>query len=192
LPFRDKSSGGHRLSPCPRASAECVSGAGSDNRAETVSVLVGDLPTIRTAGHRKHLFDDPWTCPSPLSRPSRKSLTLALRPAILRPMRYALRTVAVLRSALCTRRDLLLEILALRHQLGVRSRSDRRFRPLTACSGCACEGCGRGGGRRWGWSSRRPSPGGIAAGCLDGGALARGGGQAGHASSATSGTSFDA
>jgi hypothetical protein len=64
------------------------------------------------------------TCHSPLSRPSRKSLTWALRPAILRPMRYALRTVAVLRSALCTRRDLLLEILALRHQLGVLSRSD--------------------------------------------------------------------
>jgi hypothetical protein len=34
--------------------------------------------------------------------------------------------------------------------------------PLTACSGCACEGCGRGGGRRWCWFSRRPSPGGIA------------------------------
>ena len=45
-------------------------------------------------------------------------------------MRYALRTVAALRSALCTRRDLLLEILALRQQLGVLSRSDRRFRPF--------------------------------------------------------------
>src|SRR6516225_2283466 len=43
-------------------------------------------------------------------------------------MRFAVRTVAVLRSALCTRRDLLVEILALRHQLGVRSRSHRRFR----------------------------------------------------------------
>ena len=32
-------------------------------------------------------------------------------------------------SALSTRRDLLLEILALRHQLGVLGRSDRRFRP---------------------------------------------------------------
>ena len=40
--------------------------------------------------------------------------------------------------------------------------------------------------------TRRPSPGGIAAGCLDGGALARAGGQAGHASSPTAGTSFDA
>src|SRR5215831_804979 len=64
--------------------------------------------------------------PSPLSRPSRKSLTLALLPAMLRTMRYALRTIAALRSALFTRRDLLLETLALRHQL---SRSNRRFRP---------------------------------------------------------------
>jgi hypothetical protein len=44
-------------------------------------------------------------------------------------MRDAFRTVAVLRSALSTRRDLLLEILALRHQLSVLGRSDRRFRP---------------------------------------------------------------
>jgi hypothetical protein len=43
-------------------------------------------------------------------------------------MRSALRAVAVLRSALSARRDLLLEILALCHQLGVVSRSDRRFR----------------------------------------------------------------
>ena len=40
----------------------------------------------------------------------------------------AIRTVAVLRSALSTRRDLLFEILALHHQLGVLGRSDRRFR----------------------------------------------------------------
>jgi hypothetical protein len=44
-------------------------------------------------------------------------------------MRDAVRTVAVLRSALPKRRDLLLEILALRHQLGVLGRADRRFRP---------------------------------------------------------------
>src|SRR6516164_10362629 len=48
---------------------------------------------------------------------------------MLRTMRYAPRTVAALRSALCTRRELLLETLALRHQLGVLSRSNRRFRP---------------------------------------------------------------
>jgi homeodomain-containing protein len=44
-------------------------------------------------------------------------------------MRDALRTVDALRAALLTRRDLLLECLALRHQLGVLARSDRRFRP---------------------------------------------------------------
>ena len=53
---------------------------------------------------------------------------LARPPAILRAMRDAVRTVAVLRSAPSTRRDLLLEILALHHQLGVLGRSDRRFR----------------------------------------------------------------
>src|SRR3989449_6305366 len=44
-------------------------------------------------------------------------------------MRDAFRTVAALRAALSTRRDLLLENLALRHQLGVLARSDGRFRP---------------------------------------------------------------
>ena len=67
-------------------------------------------------------------CPSPLLRPIRKPLTLARLPAILRPMRFASRTVALLRTALCTHRDLLFEILALRHQLGGLSRSHRRFR----------------------------------------------------------------
>lgn len=37
--------------------------------------------------------------------------------------------VGALRSALSTRRDLLLEILALHHQMGVLARSERRFRP---------------------------------------------------------------
>jgi hypothetical protein len=40
-----------------------------------------------------------------------------------------MRTSAAVRSARATRRDLLLEILALRHQLGVLARSNRRFRP---------------------------------------------------------------
>jgi putative transposase len=54
---------------------------------------------------------------------------LAQRLAILQamPMRDAFLTVAAVRSALSTRRDLLLENLALRHQLGVLARSDRRF-----------------------------------------------------------------
>ena len=57
------------------------------------------------------------------------SLTLAQRLAILHAMSGAFWAVAALRSALSTRRDLLLESLALRHQLGVLARSDRRFRP---------------------------------------------------------------
>ena len=40
-----------------------------------------------------------------------------------------IRPVAALRSALSARRDLLLELLALRHQVGILARSDRRFRP---------------------------------------------------------------
>src|SRR5256885_5472993 len=44
-------------------------------------------------------------------------------------MRAVIRTGAAVRSARVTRRDLLLETLALRHQLGVLARSNRRFRP---------------------------------------------------------------
>jgi hypothetical protein len=44
-------------------------------------------------------------------------------------MRAVIRTRAALGSAGATRRDLLLETLALRHQLGVLARSNRRFRP---------------------------------------------------------------
>ena len=43
-------------------------------------------------------------------------------------MRAAIPTIAALGTALSVRRDLLLEILALRHQLTVLSRSDRRYR----------------------------------------------------------------
>ena len=57
------------------------------------------------------------------------SLTFAPLLAILQAMHDAFRTVGALRSALSTRRDLLLEHLALRHQLGVLARSHRRFRP---------------------------------------------------------------
>ena len=56
-------------------------------------------------------------------------LTRARCLAILWLMRHGGRTVAALRFASSTRRDLLLEILALRHQLGVLARSNRRFRP---------------------------------------------------------------
>src|SRR5262245_30458529 len=44
-------------------------------------------------------------------------------------MSHIIRTLAEIRFALSTRRDLLLEMLALRHQLAVRTRSNRRFRP---------------------------------------------------------------
>jgi hypothetical protein len=48
---------------------------------------------------------------------------------MLRAMRHVVRTVAAIRVAVSMRRDLLLEILALRHQLAVLARSNRRFRP---------------------------------------------------------------
>jgi len=44
-------------------------------------------------------------------------------------MQHVVRTLAAIRFALSTRRDLLLEMLALRHQLAVVTRSNRRFRP---------------------------------------------------------------
>jgi Homeodomain-like domain len=56
-------------------------------------------------------------------------LTSAPSLAILRAMRHLVRAVAAIGFALSTRRDLLLEILALRHQLRVLVRSNRRFRP---------------------------------------------------------------
>jgi len=47
---------------------------------------------------------------------------------MLRPMRHVVRMVTAIPFALRARRDLLLEILALRHQLAVLTRSNRRFR----------------------------------------------------------------
>ena len=55
-------------------------------------------------------------------------LTLARPLAILCAMRRVPGTTAASRSDVPTRRDLLLEILALRHQLAVLARSNRRFR----------------------------------------------------------------
>jgi hypothetical protein len=57
-------------------------------------------------------------------------LTVAQVPAILLASRDAFWLVAAFRSAPSARRDLLFEYLALRHQLGVLARSDRRV------SGC--------------------------------------------------------
>jgi hypothetical protein len=49
---------------------------------------------------------------------------------VLRATQHVVRTLAAIRFALSTRRDLLLEMLALRHQLGVLARSNRRLRPF--------------------------------------------------------------
>jgi hypothetical protein len=48
---------------------------------------------------------------------------------MLRVMRRVVGTVAAIRFAFSTRRDPLLEMLALRHQLAVLVHSNRRFRP---------------------------------------------------------------
>ena len=59
----------------------------------------------------------------------RKALTLASPLGTLQAMRGSFRTGAAVRATQATRTDLLLETLALRHQLGVLARSNRRFRP---------------------------------------------------------------
>src|SRR4029453_10805653 len=56
-------------------------------------------------------------------------LTLVSPIATLRAMRDVSRSCAAVRSASSTRGDLLLESLALRHQVSVLARSNRRFRP---------------------------------------------------------------
>jgi hypothetical protein len=58
-----------------------------------------------------------------------KLLTLVSPIATLRAMRDVSRSCAAVQSASSTRGDLLLESLALRHQLSVLARSNRRFRP---------------------------------------------------------------
>ena len=69
-----------------------------------------------------------WLCLANIAS-GQKSLTSASPASTLRTMRAVIRTGAAVQSARATRRDLLLEILALRHQLGVLARSKRRFRP---------------------------------------------------------------
>jgi len=77
-------------------------------------------------------------------------------------MRQVVRMVTAIRLAVWTRRNLLLEILALRHQLAVLTRSNRRFRPSDVCCGWSCDGSGRSGEARWCWFSRPRSSVGIA------------------------------
>src|SRR6187397_745805 len=88
-------------------------------------------------------------------------------------MRHVVGIVVAIRFVLSTRRDLLLEILALRHQLRVLVRSNRAFAHLTVCSGGCCDSGGLGGETHWFWSSRPRSIGGIARGSIDAGAAAR-------------------
>jgi hypothetical protein len=59
---------------------------------------------------------------------AQKSLTLASPVALYQAMRAVIKTGTAVRSAWATRRDLLLETLALHHQLGVLARSNKRFR----------------------------------------------------------------
>jgi hypothetical protein len=97
-------------------------------------------------------------------------------------MREAFRTVARLQSALSTRANLLLEILALQHQLGVLVRRIDAFARLTVYSRCACDGCGLGGVRLSCWSNRPRSPAGIVKGSVDAGGVGRGDGRDDRAS----------
>jgi len=105
---------------------------------------------------------------------AQKSLTLASPIATLRAMRDVSRSCAAVRSASSTRRDLLLESLALRHQLNVLARSNRRFRPSDRLLWLLL---------RWLWprwrealvlvSGRQPSIVGIAWDSVEAGAVAR-------------------
>src|SRR5678815_4753845 len=59
---------------------------------------------------------------------SGQTIDVGIVVAVRGAMQHVIRTLAAIRFALSTRRDLLLEILALRHQLAVRARPNRRFR----------------------------------------------------------------
>jgi hypothetical protein len=89
-------------------------------------------------------------------------------------MRNAFRTGAAVRPAGPTRGDLLLETLALRHQLSVLARSNRRFRPFDRLLWLFLRRLCPGGGKRWCSSSQPPSIVGIAKGYVDAGVVARG------------------
>jgi hypothetical protein len=146
-------------------------------RADITFIVRGDL-RVRNSNSAPVAG---WpSCHSPISRPGRKSLTCAQRLARLQAMRETLRTLAALRSALSTRRDLLFENLALRHQLGVLARSDRHFRPGGRLLWLCFRRYGLAGGTPWSWSGRPRSPGGIAKGSVDTGAAARGSGREGR------------
>jgi hypothetical protein len=87
-------------------------------------------------------------------------------------MRAVIRTGAAVRSARATRRDLLLETLALRHQLAVLARLNTCFCPADRlfCGGCRPSG----GTASADPASHRPIVG-IAKAYVDAGAVARDG-----------------
>ena len=93
--------------------------------------------------------------------------------AVLGVMQHVIRTLAAIRFALSTRRDLLLEILAPRHQLAVRARPNRRSDRLTVYGGSSCDGCGHGGATRWCSFSRPASIAGTALGSFAAGGVVR-------------------
>jgi hypothetical protein len=68
------------------------------------------------------------SCPSPLSYPG-KIIDAGMVARHIRAMRHVFATVTAIRFALSARRDLLLEMLPLHHQVAVLARSNRRFRP---------------------------------------------------------------
>jgi hypothetical protein len=111
-------------------------------------------------------------CPSPISRPV-KFIGSGIVGGVLRAMQHVARTLVAIRFALSTRRDLLFEILALRHQLAVRARSNRRFRPCDRLLWLILRRCGRGGATCWCWFNRPPSIGGTAIGSLAAGGIGR-------------------
>lgn len=69
------------------------------------------------------------TSGSPISGPGKTIDVGRRRSALYRRCGGGVRTGAAVRAVQATRTDLLLETLALRHQLGVLARSSRRFRP---------------------------------------------------------------
>jgi hypothetical protein len=87
-------------------------------------------------------------------------------------MRSGFRSGAAVRAAQATRTDLLLETLALRHQLGVLARSHRRFRPTDRLLWLLWRWLWPAGGKRSCWSSQPPSIVGIAKESVDAGAAA--------------------
>src|SRR5262245_4782466 len=89
-------------------------------------------------------------------------------------MRGGFKTEATAPAAQATRIDLVLETLALRHQLAVLARSHRRFRPPDRLVWLLLRWFGPGGGKRWCWFSQPPSVVGIAKEYVDAGAVARG------------------